>query len=175
MIVLKLIAVLAMVTMAHAEVSDWETDREMDPMEETKIIYILSKEVVEPVKKLDDPYGDVVAKLGVGCKSGDHWAYIDFSDLNPAGRTTIIGGYQIFDLRVKWTAGDGDKIIRKHRFKYKGSENHLRLHDPFQWMAYLMKYEKVMVELEWYRLGTAHFEWSIRGFEKAYKACDSLP
>ncbi len=76
----------------------WSTSTSKDPSSGDKMASAYS----DNAKANKNTKGNLEAWLGVGCTSGQEWAYVGFSDTPKFANTKGGVGYEIINAQVKW-------------------------------------------------------------------------
>lgn len=146
----------------------WTHSNSKDEMTGKESAYA-SSPIIEPTKKMDFPYSDTTAWLGVGCDGKKEWAYIGFNKAPNLTDTDTEDGYNLIRTRIKW---DG-KIENITLTQYWGA-SFIHFRDDKSIISNIANSNSVLLELKWYGEQKTHFEFPLNGSSTALKNIRSL-
>lgn len=141
--------------------SSWETSTSKDQMTNEKSAYAFSKSVT-PTRKMEFPYNDTEAWLGIGHSKDSEWVYIGFNTPPNLIDTETKDGYNIIETRIKW-----DDQLENVTFIQDWGSKSLHFQNDSSIIMKIMKSESVMVELNWYGEGLTYFKFPLNGSSSA--------
>lgn len=139
----------------------WSTQVSVDEMTGNKQAYATSVRV-SPTKRMDFPYGDVKAWMGIGCDGSSEWAYIGFSTSPNLTNTETEDGYNVISARVKW-----DNSIQNMRLIQEWGAKSIHFSDDASAIAKIAGSSSVMLELNWHGQGRVNFRFPLKGSSAA--------
>lgn len=139
----------------------WSTDITKDEMTGEVNAYA-SSPATTATKEMGFPYTGTRAWLGVGCDTGDEWAYVGFSKAPNLNKTETKDGYNEISTRIKW---DDDVTITT--LDQEWGERFLHFANGDEAISKIMRKGKVLLELDWHSQGERYFRFSLDGSAKA--------
>ena len=121
-----------------------------------------SSPTVHAVEKMDFPYHDVTAWLGVGCDGKDEWAYIGFSQAPNLTDTETESGYNRINTRIKW-----DEAIQNVELIQQWGASFLHFLAERRAIAKMASSNSALLELDWYGQNHAYFNFPLDGAANA--------
>lgn len=114
---------------------------------------------VGPETKMDFPYNDVHARLGVGCDGASEHAFIGFDSAPNLSDTQITeDGYYDVTTRIRW----GDKI-EYVKLRQKPADSLIVFIKTAKAIANMAHSKSALLELEWYGQGSTYFKFPLDG------------
>lgn len=145
---------------SHAE---WGTSISKDEMTGAKSAFATS-EYVFPTKKMEFPYSNTKAWIGVGCDGKSEWAYVGFNNSPNLNKTETQDGYSSIKTRIKWN----DKVENVKMTQDWGSK-FLHFRDDKKIIRKLAASSNVLLELNWHSQGGTYFSFPLSGSSAALK------
>jgi zinc-ribbon domain len=142
----------------------WETTTSVDKISGAKNYYATSP-AVAPDSKMDSPYSDVKAWLGVGCDGKDEWAFVGFTTAPNLLNTNIHDGYSTINTRVKW-----GQTLATVALTQKWGAPFLQFEDRVGVIANIRTAASALLELDWYGENQVIFTFPLDGAVKAINA-----
>lgn len=139
----------------------WRTFDSTDEMSGERKAFAVSPHAV-PTKRMEFPYSDVDAWIGVGCDKSSEWAYIGFSKAPNLNDTETKDGYNLINTRVKW----GDSLVREILTQDWGAK-YIHFQNYSTAIQKLAGSTGMMLELKWHSQGAVRFDFSLKGSSKA--------
>ena len=158
---LPILLVLLLALLAIPASAQWRTSSSTDEMTGERSSYAQSP-ATTATKRLDFPYRDTRAWLGVGCKGESEWAYIRFSNAPNLIDTSTKDGYDTFTTRVRW-----DENVETMDFLQTWGAEAIHFQADETAIAKIATASIVRLELKWYGAGTIYFDFSLRGSSAA--------
>ena len=160
-IIVSIIVLMFVLSLASSASDQWSTFFSKDEMTGEENWYATSL-TIGPTEKMNFPYGDVTAYLGVGYDGEDEWIYIGFTEAPNLNGTIIKDGYNLIKTRIKWddelenismTQNWGSKIIHFQNNKIVVSK--------------IVESNTMLLELDWYGEDKVYFRFSLAGSSTA--------
>lgn len=151
-------------TPAPVQKPQWGTMTNVDKMTGKQKVFSTSP-TVGSAEKMDAPYGDVTAWLGVGCDGKREWAYIGFSTSPNLTDTDIGDGYSTIYTRIKWN----DSVQNVSLIQEWGS-SFLNFQNGRQGISKITTSKSALLELNWYGQNHPHFSFPLDGAATAITA-----
>jgi hypothetical protein len=169
-----LIGVVLVFLVVPSYSSEWNISFDKDEMTGDKSAY-LSSDFVYPTERMNFPYRNTKAWLGMGCNGVSEWIYVGF---NPAPNLTDIeierGGYNSIDTRIKF---DDDKVEYTTFIQDWGSKFLSFTNDEYI-ISNIAKSNTLLLELKWYGNGKTYFRFPLKGSSNAIRKirnfCNSI-
>jgi len=139
----------------------WSTQVSVDEMTGKKRAYATSVRV-PPTKRMDFPYADVEAWMGIGCDGSSEWAYFGFSTSPNITNDETEDGYNVISARVKW-----DNSIQNMRLIQEWGAKSIHFNDDASAIAKIAGSSSVMLELNWHGEGRVNFKFPLNGSSAA--------
>ena len=146
----------------------WTHSKSTDKMTGKKSVYA-SSPIIEPTKKMNFPYSDTTAWLGIGCNSKNEWAYVGFNKAPNLSDTETESGYNIIRTRIKW---DGE--IVPVSFTQDWGSSFINFRDDKWIILKIANSNSAILELKWYGEQKTHFKFPLNGSSAALKYIRSL-
>lgn len=139
----------------------WSTQVSVDEMTGKREAYATSVRV-PPTKRMDFPYADVKAWMGVGCDGSSEWAYFGFSSSPNITNDKTESGYNVINTRVKW-----DDSIQNTRLIQEWGAKSIHFSNKAAAIAKIAGSSSVMLELSWHGQGSVNFLFPLEGSSAA--------
>lgn len=139
----------------------WSTQVSVDEMTGKKQAYATSVRVA-PTKRMEFPYADVEAWMGVGCDGSSEWAYFGFSSAPNLIKDKTEDGYNVINTRVKW-----GNTIQKTRLIQEWGAKSIHFSNKAAAIAKIAGSSSVMLELNWHGQGSVNFQFPLEGSSAA--------
>jgi len=136
----------------------WSVTRKIDPISGQTIAYASSPNS-KPVRKREFPYGGIQMAIGFACDTDSEWGYLTFTETPNLIYDEIKDGYSLSLSRVRW---DNVFYNRVELLQWRG-EKALRFVNKARAIGDMMRYNTMLVELDWYGLGKVYFEATLAG------------
>ncbi|HDL01917.1 MAG TPA: zinc ribbon domain-containing protein [candidate division Zixibacteria bacterium] len=146
----------------------WTHSKSKDKMTGKESAYA-SSPIIEPTKKMDFPYSDTTAWLGVGCNGKSEWAYVGFSKAPNLTDTDTEDGYNLIRTRIKW-----DEKIENITLRQDWGASFIHFQDDESIISNIANSNSVMLELKWYGEQKTHFKFPLNGSSAALKNIRNL-
>jgi len=114
--------------------------------------------IVSATEKMDFPYRDVTAWLGVGCDGKSEWAYIGFSKAPNLTDTDIGDGYNRINTRIKW-----NETVQNVTLIQEWGAPFLHFENDRQVISKITSANSALLELKWYGQNHPYFNFSLDG------------
>jgi hypothetical protein len=137
--------------------SQWEVLTSVDKMTGVRKIFAISP-TVAPTERMDSPYQDVTAWLGVGCDGKSEWAYAGFSTSPNLTDTDTEDGYNKVRTRIKW-----DGAVQNVTLIQKWGSKVLNFDDERQAIPKMAGSNSALLELSWYGQSHPYFSFPMDG------------
>ena len=141
----------------------WKTSRSEDQMT-SEVQSFASSPDVSSIKRMDFPYHDTRAWLGVGCDGENEWAYIGFSKSPNLSNDETEDGYNRIRTRIKW---DGN--LENVELTQDWGAKFLHFSNDAAAISQMAGASSVVLELRWHGQQSVHFEFPLRGSSQAIK------
>jgi RNA polymerase subunit RPABC4/transcription elongation factor Spt4 len=135
----------------------WEVSTSVEKMTGKRQAFA-SSPTVSAAERMDFPYGDVRAWLGVGCDGTDEWAYIGFSSAPNLTDTDTESGYNRIRTRIKW-----DESLEDVTLTQEWGAPFLHFRDDDAAIARMATAGSALLELNWYGQGRSYFSFPLDG------------
>jgi hypothetical protein len=145
----------------------WRTSSNVDQMTGKRQVYATSP-TVPPTTKMDSPYRDVEAWLGVGCDGKSEWAFIGFTTAPNLTDTETESGYNRINTRIKWN----DKI-QNVTLTQQWGDSFLHFRNGPAATSKILSSSSALLELQWYGNPGTYFSFPLEGASTAVKAMRS--
>lgn len=139
----------------------WDTSLSKDEMTGEQSAYAISP-TVAPTEKMNFPYGDTKAWLGVGCDGKNEWAYIGFNNAPNLNNTDTEDGYNRIRTRIKW-----DNKVENVTLIQEWGAAFIHFSDDESAIANIAKSTSVLLELNWHGNGKTYFRFPLDGSSAA--------
>lgn len=139
----------------------WETSASIDKMTGKRQVFA-SSPTIGATEKMDFPYQDVAAWLGVGCDGKNEWAYIGFTKAPNLTDTETEHGYNRISTRIKW-----DDAVQNVELIREWGASFLHFQSDRQAIAKMSSSKSALLELKWYGQNHPYFRFSLDGAAKA--------
>jgi hypothetical protein len=121
-----------------------------------------SSPTVQSTEKMEFPYHNVEAWLGVGCDGKSEWAYIGFTEAPNLTDTDTKDGYSQITARFKW----GDTLQNVSLVQEWGAA-FLHFDADRQAIEKMSSSTVAMLELKWFGQNRPHFSFPLDGAASA--------
>lgn len=152
---------------------EWSTFSSSDEMTGS-ISYYASGYRTIPNKQMGFPYGDVSARLGVGCDKADHWVYIAFNDSPNFAKDETKSGYNLIVTRMKF-----DENLERHEFTQEWGSKFVHFSMGEEVVEKIKASNLLSVEFQWHGEQPVLFKFDLKGSAKAINQissqCSALP
>jgi hypothetical protein len=155
------ILVLLLLSLPVFASDQWDTHVSKDEMTGTEEWYA-SSPVIDPVDKMDFPYGDIEAWLGIGNDGEKEWVYIGFSKAPNLTNTSTEDGYSLIRTRIKW-----DDKMENVRLTQDWGSKFVHFSNDKAVISKIEKSNAVLLELNWYGEGKVYFRFPLDGSSAA--------
>lgn len=152
MIIFLTVMVLVFTISVSAEWKTFSSENEMTG----KTIWLAHSSKVSPTQKMDFPYHDVKAWLGVGSDGQNEWTYIGFTDSPNINDDETQAGYNIIKTRVKW-----DEEIEKMSFTQSWGSKFISFIKNGYAITKIENSNTMLLELNWYGQDKVYFRFSL--------------
>lgn len=139
----------------------WSTHVSVDEMTGKKQAYATSVSV-PPTRRMDFPYANVKAWMGVGCGGTSEWAYFGFSSTPNITNDETKSGYNVINTRIKW-----DNSIQNTRLVQEWGAKSIHFSNDAAAIAKIAGSSIVMLELKWHGQGSVNFKFPLEGSSAA--------
>lgn len=139
----------------------WRTSASVDKMMGRRQVFA-SSPTVSATEKMEFPYHDVSAWLGVGCDGKSEWAYIGFTEAPNLTNTETESGYNRINTRIKW-----DGAVESVELLQEWGASFLHFQTDHQIIKKMSTASSVLLELYWYGQNHPYFNFSLDGAAKA--------
>lgn len=143
---------------------DWTITSSNDEMTGEKKVFAISTYDADSTVKMDSPYTDVKASIGIGCTQKSEWIYIVFTESPNLSNTTTKDGYDLIETRIKL-----DNDIKNVLLIQKWTGKSLQFLDAKKIINPLLKSKTLLVELDWISNGKTFFKFPLNGLDDAVK------
>ncbi|MFW5787236.1 MAG: hypothetical protein ACOCV3_03110, partial [Halanaerobiales bacterium] len=96
-LILTFMFIIILSTLAFAE--EWTTSVSEDKMTDSETWYALSPEI-SPESKMEFPYHNIKAWIGIGYNGEDEWVYVGFNESPNLLNTATEDGYDLIEIRI---------------------------------------------------------------------------
>jgi hypothetical protein len=158
-IFLMLIVFVLSITVYAAD--QWDTSVSKNEMTGTETWYA-SSPVVAPKEKMDFPYSNVKAWLGIGYDGKNEWVYVGFNEAPNLNDTSTKDGYNLVSTRIKW-----DDKIKDIQLTQEWGSKFIHFKDDEAVVSKIAKSNTVLLELNWYGEGKVYFRFPLDGSSAA--------
>lgn len=134
----------------------WTTSVSKDEMTGKKSCYASSPST-SATQKMDFPYSDVRAWLGVGTNGSSEWTYIGFSQAPNIANDETKDGYSRIETRIKW-----DDKIETVSLRQDWGSSFIHFYTDNYIIEKIAQSSTVLLELDWYGEGSTFFRFSLR-------------
>jgi hypothetical protein len=135
----------------------WETSTSVDKMTGKRQVFAASP-TVPPTEKMEFPYRDVTAWLGVGCDGKSEWAYIGFSKAPNLIDTETESGYSRINTRIKW-----NESVQNVTLIQEWGAAFLHFQDDHRAISKITTSNSALLELKWYGQNHPYFSFPLDG------------
>lgn len=156
-----IIVILILIAFNMPVLAQWDVSSSTDEMTGKATAYCSSPST-SPTKRMDFPYSDTKAWLGIGCDGDTEWIYIGFTTQPNLLNTDIEDGYNVISTRIKW---DNDLLVESFTQTWGAKFIHFR-NDEIA-IQNVMKSNTLLVELNWHGNGKTYFKFNLAGSSKA--------
>lgn len=143
---------------------DWTISSSNDEMTGEKRVVVVSTYDVGSTVKMNFPYTDVKAGIGIGCSQKNEWITIVFTESPSLINTTTKDGYDLIETRIKL-----DNDIKNVLLIQKWTSKSLQFVDAKLIINQLLKSKTLLVELDWNSNGKTYFKFPLNGLDDAVK------
>lgn len=141
----------------------WTTSTSKDKMTGKMSAYA-SSPIAKPIKKMEFPYSDVHAWLGVGCNNENEWVYIGFNNAPNLANTETEEGYNVIRTRIKW-----DNEIEGVVLTQDWGASFIHFRNDNSAISKIAASSSALLELQWHGQQSTYFEFSLNGSSGALK------
>jgi len=141
--------------------AEWRTFSSEDEMTGETTWFAHSEQVTSN-KKMEFPYHDTKAWLGVGTDGENEWTYIGFSNEPNISNDETQDGYSVIRTRVKW-----DEEIEKMSFTQDWGSKFINFRDNGYAITKIENSNTMLIELSWYGQDKVYFNFSLDGSASA--------
>lgn len=117
---------------------------------------------IAPTRRMEFPYSNVEAWLGVGCDGKSEWVYIGFNGSPNLSNDETEDGYNLISTRIKW-----DDSLENVKLTQDWGAKFIHFREDSSALAKISASSKALLELQWHGQQPAHFEFSLNGSSKA--------
>ena len=117
-----------------------------------------SSPMVSATEKMEFPYGDVKAWIGVGCDGKSEWAFVGFSKAPNLTDTETKSGYNKINTRIKW-----DESLQNVELTQEWGSAFLHFEDGRTTISRINLSKSVLLELKWYGQNHPYFSFPMDG------------
>ena len=132
----------------------WQSSTSRDEMTGETKAYAVSVNT-SSTKRMDTPYSNVQAWMGVGCDSSSEWAYFGFNVSPNITNDDIRDGFNVINTRIKW-----DDSIEDTRLIQQWGAKAIHFSDD-EAVAKIINSSSAMLELDWYGQGAVNFQFPL--------------
>lgn len=137
--------------------AEWRTFSSKD--ERTgETTWFAHSEQVTSNKKMDFPYHNTKAWLGVGVDGESEWTYIGFSNEPNISDDETQDGYSVIITRVKW-----DEEIEKMSFTQDWGSKFINFREDGYAITKIENSNTMLLELSWYGQDKVYFSFPLSG------------
>jgi len=159
---LKHISILCILVLSSLQLSaQWNVSTDKDEMTGEVSAYC-SSERTSPTERMDFPYSDVNAWLGVGCNGRSEWAYVGFNKAPNLQNTSTQDGYNLFTTRIKF-----DDEVEETLMRQDWNSKFIHFNYDSDMIEKFMTANTILFELDWYGEGKTYFRFSGSGSTRA--------
>jgi len=141
--------------------SSWTTVTSKDEMTGKKSSYAASPSI-SPIKKMDFPYHNTEAWLGVGCDSESEWSYIGFNKSPNLADTETKDGFSLINTRIKW-----DGKVEDITLSQKWGASFIHFERDSATIKKIINSSSALLELQWYGQQPSYFNFPLDGARAA--------
>lgn len=141
----------------------WTNSTSKDEMT-GKLSAYASSPISIPTRKMEFPYGNVHAWLGVGCDGKNEWAYIGFNSSPNLADTETEDGYNIIKTRIKW-----DNAVENVVLTQNWGASFIHFRNDGAAISKIATSNSALLELKWHGQQSTYFEFSLNGSSAALK------
>lgn len=141
--------------------AQWDNSSSIDEMTGEVSAYC-SSQFVSSTKKMNFPYTDTKAFLGIGNDGKSEWVYIGFTNQPNLLNTETKDGYNVFNTRIKW-----DDELTSSKFIQTWGANSIQFWNSEEVVENIRNSNTVLLELEWHGSGKVYFRFNLSGSTKA--------
>lgn len=153
--------------------AQWRTSTDTDKMTGDKSSYAINT-WSKPTERMDFPYRDVIANIGIGCDKSSSWIYLVFSHAPNLSRTETRNGYNRIESRIKF-----DDKVETVTLTQNWNSKFIHFLDREYVINKVKKSKKMLIEFDWYGNGLTYFEFNLEGANEAinsiYDSCGYKP
>lgn len=139
----------------------WETSTSVDKMSGKRQVFA-SSPTVPPTEKMEFPYSDVAAWLGVGCDGKSEWAYVGFTKAPNLTDTETESGYSRINTRIKW-----GESLQNVELTQEWGASFLHFQADRQAISKMSTSNSALLELKWYGQNHPYFSFPLDGAANA--------
>lgn len=154
------LGVLALAVPSSA-IAQWEVSSETDPMTDATVHYAISP-VVESLNPMPAPYTGTEAWLAFACNEGFEAVRVGFSTTPNLVETSTGDGRDLIRTRIRWGEGPAEEVAL---YQTWGS-SFLRFRQSIATIERVLSAGTVLLELNWFGTGLAHFRFPLSGASK---------
>jgi len=140
---------------------EWRTSLSKDEMTGKQFSYA-SSSITGPTKRMEFPYHNTKAWLGVGCDGTSEWAYVGFNNSPNLSDTDTEDGYNLIRTRIKW-----DDKIENIALTQDWGAKFIHFSNDKSIISNIAKSNSVLLELNWHGQGKTYFKFSLSGSSAA--------
>ena len=156
-----IVIIVILVILSVPVLGQWDVSNSTDEMT-GKVTAYCSSPITSPTKRMDFPYSDTQAWLGIGCNGASEWVYIGFTDPPNLLNTDTEDGYNDISTRIKW---DDDLINESFTQTWGAKFIHFKNNEIA--IQNIMKSNTLLVELNWHGSGRTYFKFNLAGSSAA--------
>jgi len=156
-----ILMIIIMVILSVPLLGQWNVSESIDEMTGKKSANC-SSPATHPTKRMDFPYSDTYARLGIGCNGASEWVYIGFTNPPNLLNTDTQDGYNAISIRIKW-----DDEIKNESFIQTWGAKFIHFKNDEIAIQNIAKYNTLLVELDWHGSGKTYFKFKLAGSSAA--------
>jgi hypothetical protein len=156
-----IVMIVIIVFLSVPLLGQWDVSESTDEMTGKKSAYC-SSPVTPPTNRMDFPYSDTQAWLGIGCDGASEWVYIGFTNSPNLLNTDTQDGYNDISTRIKW-----DDEIKNESFTQTWGAKFIHFENNEIAIQNIAKSNTLLVELDWHGSGTIYFKFKLAGSSAA--------
>lgn len=141
----------------------WTNSTSKDKMT-GKLSAYASSPISFPTRKMEFPYGDVHAWLGVGCDKKKEWVYVGFNSAPNLANTETKDGYNLIETRIKW-----DGAVKNVTLTQDWGASFIHFRNGKSAISRVVSSKIALLELQWHGQQSTYFEFSLNGSSAALK------
>jgi len=141
----------------------WTTSTSKDKMT-GKLSAYANSPISFSTRKMEFPYADVHAWIGVGCDKKNEWVYVGFNSAPNLANTETKDGYNLIKTRLKW-----DGVVKNVTLTQDWGASFIHFRNGKSAISRIVSSKSALLELQWHGQQSTYFEFSLKGSSAALK------